>query len=1343
MKKLAYLFVLLFWLCVTNAFGQVFVAPDSWIEILYQADQYPEEIEWKIEDKNGFTVLESDTGVLLDDYELLEEYSEFIYSVNNPHILTITDSYGDGLSGSQWNGEDGWFLIRNACQDTIAFVEGDFGALYIDSLTIAPCAPPIYGCLDPVAVNYNPSAYFDDECIWPDCSGFNSFNASQQCNNNQTELIFEWLTNGIGPSCDVNQIHYGYDLEATPFVQSQFFQADVPVGATPPTTFPYTIWEVSYFNNNNNVVTLKAGGNFVTEQIPHFFFVKFESGNYSDTLWITPEACIAGCTDPTSPEFNPMANVDDGSCMMNNSECGPGETTINIVVTPDTYPGETSWELIDTISETVIAVSPNYNQTGVPVVTTVCVDSTMGLQFKLFDNFGDGLCGSCYGGVDGSVFIYDANCDSLLFSIESPDANFGYEASTTFGGTPPCAPPTPPSGCTDPGFVEYDPLAIVNDGSCLTPVILGCIDPTALNYDALANQQLITPNCDYTLRLTDGAGDGWFGSYVTIVQGSNVYGPFTVHSGTQEDFDLNLGSIHPAEIFFYTQGNSITTVNQCGIQLINSDGDVTFEVGTNPWTDIIIPFPFSYNAIQDCGNNCIPKVFGCMNPLAFNFDSLANVDDGSCYFTPGCTSPAYLEYHTQGFIADYDDGSCVTLAEFGCMDNTQFNYNEYATVQWTSATDQTNPCIPIVLGCMDPTALNFDPLANTNDFNCILPIYGCTDATAFNYDPLANSDNGSCIDVITGCTNPIALNYDASANTDDFSCILPIYGCMDQTAFNYDPLANSDNGSCIPVITGCTNPVALNYDANANTDDFSCVLPIYGCTDATAFNYNPLANTDNGSCEPYVYGCIDVNALNYDANANTDDGSCIPFLYGCTDSNALNYNALANTDDGSCIPVLLGCTDVDALNYNSLANTDDGSCIDVVEGCMDAIAFNFNPLANVDDGSCIAVVLGCTDLLAFNYNINANTDDGSCIPVVLGCTDATAFNYNANANTDNGSCVPVVFGCMDVDAFNYDPLANVDNGTCLGVVLGCINPTAINFNPLANTDDGSCINPVYGCTDSTMFNYNPLANTDNGTCIPFAYGCTNANALNYDPLANTDDGSCVLPIYGCTDSTMFNYNPLANVDNGSCLPFVYGCTDPLAYNYNPLANTTDNSCCLIAGCTDPLAVNYNEFACFDDNSCITAVLGCTDVSAYNYNPAANVSDSTACLYDAGCYGGPGVPYWLNDGCFAWVIDVDEYCCTNDWDPTCQSMYDYCQLGWPTSIPDISALGIAVYPNPTKDVLTIETRLDIQIEVHDLMGKLLIKTKNVNRLDLSDLSNGLYNLSIIHEEKRYNKQIIKQ
>ena len=219
-------------------------------------------------------------------------------------------------------------------------------------------------------------------------------------------------------------------------------------------------------------------------------------------------------------------------------------------------------------------------------------------------------------------------------------------------------------------------------------------------------------------------------------------------------------------------------------------------------------------------------------------------------------------------------------------------------------------------------------------------------------------------------------------------------------------------------------------------------------------------------------------------------------------------------------------------------------------------------------------------------------------------------------------------------------------------------------------------------------------------------------------MANTDDGSCVPFIYGCIDLTAFNYNPLANTDNGSCLPIINGCTDSLALNFNVLANT-------------------------DNGSCILPIIGCTDIGAANYNILANVSDSLACNYDAGCYQGEGLPYWLNDGCFAWVIDVDNYCCTTDWDAACQSMYDYCQLGWPTAIEDISALGIVVYPNPTTDIITIETRLDIQVELYNIIGKKVINKSNIKRLDLSKFPSGIYNMSIIYNDSRYSKKVIKQ
>ncbi len=1233
----------------------------SWVQVQLLTDDYPEETSWTITPPGGSPIIAQSDSIMAD----LTLY-DVIVPVGGTIIVNLYDDYGDGLGG--FNGSpEGWFLIQNDCQDTIMYVEGNFGDILVDTLTIAPCAPPLSGCTDLMAINFNSSAVIDDGscqfiqgCMNPNASNYDSTAAE--------------LPNGLitpGATCnfiEFTNTHFGVDT-ADYFADPSIWQVGtrIYVGESMTQWFvDVVIVESQYSCNaglalvyvvateaeadgiyntntpNTNVAAVVGEPWFLDPCVFIYGCTQPNALNYNPLAGVDDGSCIniPGCTDSTSANYNPAATLNDGSCGDSGPiACSPGKELVTLEIMLDQYAGETGWNIYTT-SGVLIDEMPVGSYAGQPMGAIVkkymCIDYGTQIQFQLVDDFGDGLGGAQFGGIDGMWVLY-TSCDTLSLGI----GDFG-EIYTEVVDVNECD-QNPINGCTDPNYLEYNPLATNDDGSCLTQNIFGCVDPNAFNYDPSATAQLQNPGCFNTLRLTDWADNGWAGSFLVVTQGNNWWGPFTL--GPNDivlDTLLYLNTTEEIKTYFYSFNQSQQTSNQCMFQIINPIGTIISEGGTNSFTDPLLPynqFGQIYDDIALCGDNCIPKVYGCTDPIAVNYIPQANTTDNSCYYAPGCIDAAYLEYHTQGFTADYDDGSCITYAIFGCTDLTQFNYDLYATVNWTSVVDQTDPCIEKVFGCLDPAAFNYDPLANT----------------------------------------------------EDYSCVPFIYGCMDQTMFNYDPTANTNNNSCIP----------------------------------------------------FVYGCTDLTALNYNVLANTNDGSCIPYLYGCTDSLAINYNPLANTDDGSCIAELLGCTDIDALNYNALANTDDGSCIDIILGCMDATAFNYNVLANIDDGSCVAVILGCIDPIAFNYNNNANTDNGSCIPVILGCIDVTAFNYNANANTDNGSCISIVFGCMDINAFNYNPLANIDNGTCLGVVLGCINPTAINFNPLANTDDGSCINPVYGCTDSTMFNYNPLANTDNGTCIPFAYGCTNANALNYDPLANTDDGSCVLPIYGCTDNTMFNYNPLANVDNGSCLPFVYGCTDPLAYNYNPLANTTDNSCCLIAGCTDSLAVNYNEFACFDNNSCITAVPGCTDVLAYNYNPAANVTDSTACLYDAGCYGGPGIPYWLNDGCYAWVIDVDEYCCTNDWDATCQSMYDYCQLGWPTSIPDVSALGIAVYPNPTKDVLTIETRLKIEVEIHDLMGKLLIKTKNVNRLDLSDLSNGLYNLSIIHEEKRYNKQIIKQ
>jgi hypothetical protein len=194
--------------------------------------------------------------------------------------------------------------------------------------------------------------------------------------------------------------------------------------------------------------------------------------------------------------------------------------------------------------------------------------------------------------------------------------------------------------------------------------------------------------------------------------------------------------------------------------------------------------------------------------------------------------------------------------------------------------------------------------------------------------------------------------------------------------------------------------------------------------------------------------------------------------------------------------------------------------------------------------------------------------------------------------------------------------------------------------------------------ESLAFNFNALANTPD-TCTPLLYGCTDPTMFNYCGLCNTSNGDCDPYIFGCTDPVMFNYNPLANADNSSCTPFIFGCTDPSMLNYDPLSNTEDFTCIeFLYGCMEEEALNYDPMANTENQSCITIVEGCMDLNAYNYSAEANVGDNS-CLYSAGCITGPGLPYWLNDPCYAWVISVDDYCCDNEWDDICQLTYDYC------------------------------------------------------------------------------------
>ena len=150
-----------------------------------------------------------------------------------------------------------------------------------------------------------------------------------------------------------------------------------------------------------------------------------------------------------------------------------------------------------------------------------------------------------------------------------------------------------------------------------------------------------------------------------------------------------------------------------------------------------------------------------------------------------------------------------------------------------------------------------------------------------------------------------------------------------------------------------------------------------------------------------------------------------------------------------------------------------------------------------------------------------------------------------------------------------------------------------------------------------------------------------------------------------------------------------------------------------------------------------------DPEAFNYNENANVEDGT-CLYDADCIGNPGDPYWLNDQCYAWVISVDDYCCDNIWDETCQEMYDVCDEQQDiVGLPDVKPNQIIVYPNPVESTLNIITDMEVKVEVKDIVGQVIISKMNPVKLDLSNVAAGTYNVVMTFNGRTLIKTIVKE
>lgn len=637
---------------------------------------------------------------------------------------------------------------------------------------------------------------------------------------------------------------------------------------------------------------------------------------------------ITGCTQPEACNYNPEANVDDGSCVFESAHF------FSLTLTTDQYPAETSWSLTDAEGNVVMEGGP-YNQdldnnTTILVTQTLCAGC---YTMTLNDAFGDGMC--CQYGDGGYALTVD---DELVAS----GGQFTFSDATDF-----CTPNFGGGGggCTYEVAVNFDPSALYDDGTCQFEIIdpclndadgdgvcdedevLGCTGPCSCNYDALA---------------TDDDGSCIFVDALGICGGfcsADLDG-----DGECDDVDCCVGGF-----------------DECGV--CNGPGGI-FECGCNA-----MPL-----GACDCQGNMLDVLGVCGGDCMSDADSdgiCDNVDDciGNFDQCGICNGPGPI-FSCGCFILSPGDCDC---------EGNQLDAVGICGGDCPGDTDGDGICdTQEIPGCTDLLACNYNPQATDDIGDCVLPApgYGCDGLCVLDSD-----GDGICDDFeISGCTDQGACNFYPEA-TDNAGCIFPAPGfnCSGECILDVDQDGICDSNEVI----GCTVPAACNYNANATENDGNCVFPpagfgcdgtcledldgdgicdfleLTGCTNPAACNYNPDAQQDNGSCiiPPVGYGCD-----GFCLGDGDDDGICdVNEISGCTDPFACNFMPNATDPSNSCEYPQPGfnCEGI------CLDNDQDGICnLDEVDGCTYTDADNFNESATEDDGSCTFSTSGsgCPDL---------------------------------------------------------------------------------------------------------------------------------------------------------------------------------------------------------------------------------------------------------------------------------------------------------------------------------------------------------------------------------------------
>ena len=759
------------------------------------------------------------------------------------------------------------------------------------------------------------------------------------------------------------------------------------------------------------------------------------------------DVLLYGCTNAGAANYNALATIDDGSCIIEGGECGlfiseyaEGSSNnkylelYNPTGSPiflDEYTfGNCSNGCDDLMMSNSITDNVDYWTFNFPAGSQVAPGGTFIVAHPTADPIILAVADMTYtylsNGDDAYVLVNIAGGDTTVVDIIGDlgaDPGSGFAVAGVLNATqnntlvrkPEVSTGNGGDWAASAGTNEIDTEWIINpsddwtnlgihtfNGACAVDNT-GCTDPGAVNYDPTATED--DGSCIFIPNLT-----------VQEIQGSAFSGT-VVTSGVVTAVYPNNGALAGQPSFVIQNGtgaNSAIWVIGSGVAVgdqVEVAGNVSEVYGLR---QILSAVP----TIQSSGN-ALPAAEMLMS-------SAINDEQWECVLVE---------------MTGTASGITAAFGEWNLSDGT--GQGMVASLGYNAVNDSVD-----VAGVMTPLVelgLN----------------YRVTGPNFFSYSNWKLCPRDSSDVVRIGCTDPAFPNYDALATEDDGSCS-DVSGCTDESADNYNPDATFDDGSC--VITGCTDPSALNYNPNTTLEDNTTCYYTLPNIIINEIHYNPCNN--QGDDFDYEF----VELLNIGDLAADLSGYEFYNTAGGLDQLGLTFPEGTSIAAGEF--VLIVVSEAGASNYAGtgaqIFQMTQGNFSNSGEALAlrDAFGNTVNAVTYDDAGAWPSSAQG---ILGFNY---IESPDGGCatleyIPEILEVYLTTPvgngndFGGNWQASwVDNGTpgaANSSAFGCNNPDACNFNASALLgDDSQCTFDCTGCTYPNADNFTAGATQDDGSC-----------------------------------------------------------------------------------------------------------------------------------------------------------------------------------------------------------------------------------------------------------------------------------------------